>query len=278
MKSGKTSSPFVNRTREIAHPRRPGACRLASGGTAGAGVSCFFPTEKGFLLQQLRNDGVFKLIQGKIDALTRSGLFLGWVRDGARPDACRVQMMYAGETVADAIASLFNRSVLQSGHGHGHHGFRARLLRPLPPGPGVVTMHLPAQGAAAPMPVDVPELDPPAILPVEDMLCQPPGWTAADVAANLACLYPEANCARLGPERFTDAVFRFVFGRWPSEAESWMNTQSLTAGRLTPRALLLECLTSRERTESASVLPGPFDPGFPFTLNAHQPSTQAALS
>ncbi len=203
-------------------------------------------------------------------------MFVGWVHDTERPDTCRVQVTYAGENVAEAVASLFRRDVLQGGHSHGHHGFRARLLRPLPPGSCMVTLRLPANNAAAPMQVDVPELDPPTPERVEDILHQPPAWTAADVAAHPDCLYPEANCARLGPERFTDAVFRFVFGRWPSDPESRMNTQSLMAGRIRPRDLLLECLASRERAESASELPGPFDPRFPFTLADYRPATQAA--
>ncbi len=220
--------------------------------------------------------GVSKLIQGKIDSLTPGGVFLGWVRDTELPDACHVQVTYAGEKVAEGMASLFRRDMLQSGQGHGHHGFQARLLRPLPTGPAVVTLHVPAHGASAPMQVDVPELEPPTFERVEDILHQPPGWTVADVAAQPGCLCPEANCARLGPARFTDAVFRFVLGRWPSQPESAMNTQSLAAGRIAPRALLLECLASRERAESSFGLPGPFDPRFPFTLAGASPAIQAA--
>ena len=218
--------------------------------------------------------GVRKLIQGKIDALTPGGVFLGWVRDRERPDACRVQVTYAGEMVAEAVAGLFRRDVLQSGSSHGHHGFQARLLRPLPPGPGRVVLHLPEQDAAAPMQVDVPELDPPAPERVEDILHHAPGWTVADLAAHLACLCPAENCARLGPAGFTDAVFRFVFGRWPSEPELRMNTQSLAAGRITPAGLLSECLASRERAESDADLPGPFDPRFPFVLAGYRPAAR----
>ena len=227
-------------------------------------------------LQETERNGVCNLIQGKIDALTSGGVFLGWVRDDERPDACRVRVAYAGEMVAEAVANLFRRDVLQGGLSHGHHGFQARLMRPLPPGPAMVMLHLPAQGAAAPMQVDVPELEPPTPERVEDMLHQPSGWSVADVAAHPACLYPEANCARLGPARFTDAVFRFVFGRWPSEPESRMNAQSLAAGRITPRGLLLELLASRERAELTAALPGPFDPRFPFTLSDHVPALRDA--
>ena len=203
-------------------------------------------------------------------------MFLGWVRDTEHLQACHVQVTYAGEKIAEAMAGLFRADVLRGGYGHGHHGFAARLLRPLPPGPAVVMMQVPARKAAAPMQVDVPELEAPALERVEDILQQPPGWTVADVAAHPACLYPEANGARLGPAGFTDAVFRFVFGRWPSKAESQMNTESLVAGRITPRALLLECLTSRERADLRTELPGPLDPMFPFLLAEHQPATQAA--
>ncbi len=197
------------------------------------------------------------------------------MRDTERPHACHVQVTYAGEKVAEAMAGLFRADVLRGGYGHGHHGFAARLLRPLPPGLAMVLMQLPGLGAA-PMQVDVPELDAPQLERVEDILHQPPGWHVADVAGYPACLYPEANCAKLGPAGFTDAVFRFVFGRWPSKAEGRMNAESLAAGRITPRGLLLECLASRERADMQPELPGPFDPMFPFTLAAYRPATQAA--
>ncbi len=235
-----------------------------------------FLPKTGFLFLRRPINGVRNLIQGKIDALTPGGVFLGWVRDDERPDACRVQVSYAGEKVAEAVASLFRRDVLQGGRSHGHHGFRARLLRPLPPGLSMVMLDLPTHDAAAAMQVDVPELEPPTPERVEDILHRPPGWTVADVAAHPACLYPQANCARLGPARFTDAVFRFVFGRWPSEAESRMNTDALAAGRITPRGLLLECLASRERAESSAELPGPFDARFPFTLSGQLPPIREA--
>ena len=197
-------------------------------------------------------------------------MFHGWLRDSERPAANRVHITYAGEKIAEAVAGLFRADLLQAGYGHGHHGFLARLLRPLPPGPAVVMIHLPASEAEAPMQVEVPALEPPGEERVENMLCQPPGWSVADVAGHPGCLFPRANCARLGRAAFTDAVFRFVFGRWPSKAESRLNIDSLAAGRITPRALLLECLHSRERADLATALPGPFDPLFPFKLEAAQ--------
>ena len=197
----------------------------------------------------------------------------GWVRDTGVPDACHVQVMFAGEVVAEAIACLFRQDVLHGGYGHGHHGFAARLRRPLPAGPGALVMHLPVQDTAAQMALDIPVLDPPLPERVEDMLVRPPGWTAADVAAHPGCLHLEANLASMGPARFADAVFRFAFGRWPSAAERRMNADSLVAGRITPSDLLLECLGSRERREMAADLPGPFDAAFPFVLGA-QDETQ----
>ncbi len=186
---------------------------------------------------------------------------------GPGPQACHVQVQRAGETVAEAMADAFRPDLLRSGQGHGHHGFDARLHRPLPPGPGTVVLHLPQLGLNAPMQLLVPELDPPRPQLVEDMLRQPPGWTTADVAAHPACLQLDANAGRLGPERFTDAVFRFAFARWPTAAEARFHVASLRAGRITPQHLVLECLASRERAELPPGLPGPFDAEFPFMLS-----------
>ncbi len=199
-------------------------------------------------------------------------MVLGWVRDTALAEACHVQVNVAGETVAEAVADLFRQDVLHGGHGHGHHGFAARLRRRLPPGPCMAVMNLPRRGVGAPMPLVVPVLDAPAPERVEDMLRQLAGWTTADVASHVSCLRLEANYARRGGARFVDAVFRFAFGRWPTKAETRMNMDSLSAGRITPSGLMLECLASRERADLPPDLPSPFDPQFPFDLSGIQPS------
>ncbi len=222
-----------------------------------------------------QTSGCKPLIQGEIDRLTPGGIIQGWVRHTQFAAACHVQVTYAGALVAEATARLFRRDVLAAGTSHGHHGFDARLLRPLPQGNLIVLLCLPEHDATAPMQVDVPPLDPPVRQRVEDMLRHPPGWTAADVGAHPECLGLDSNFAQLGPARYTDAVFRFVFSRWPSKAESRMNAASLAAGRITPTQLLLECLASRERADMRQELPGPFDPAFPFHLTAPSPTSQA---
>ncbi len=189
----------------------------------------------------------------------------GWVRDASRPGACRVQVTLGGHVLAEAIADRFRPDLLRAGRGHGHYGFAARLRRPLPRGVATLTMHLPDRGVEAPMAVEVPELDPPARATVEALLEVPPGWTTDDLLAHPACLDMAGNAARLGPARFVDAVFRFVLARWPSAAEARMNIDSLAVGRISPEALLLDVLRSRERADMDTRLPSPFAADFPFS-------------
>ena len=68
-----------------------------------------------------------------------------------------------------------------------------------------------------------------------------------------------------------DAVFRFAYARWPSPAELRMNVDSLRAGRVSPRALLMECLGSRERADMDPSLAAPFDPDYPFLTTPSRP-------
>ena len=153
--------------------------------------------------------------------------------------------------------------LLRAGHGHGHYGFHARLRHPLPRGPCDVLLHLPHAGVSAPMRVEMPALEP-RRASVEALLGRQPGWTTSDLVAHPDCVDAEATYARLGPERFVDAVFRFVLARWPSHAELRMNADSLRANRVSPRALLLECLCSRERADMDPFLPAPFESDYPF--------------
>ncbi len=191
-------------------------------------------------------------------------MIAGWARDDDLPGPCRLQVRYRQMVVAETIADTFRADLLRAGHGHGHYGFGARLRHPLPPGPCEVLLHLPHAGVSAPMRVDMPALEPPRQVSVEALLGRQPGWTTSDLTAHPGCVDADATYARLGAERFVDAVFRFVFARWPSHAELRMNVDSLRAGRVSPRALLLECLCSRERADMDPSLPAPFEPDYPF--------------
>ncbi len=175
-----------------------------------------------------------------------------------------MQVRYRQMVVAETIADTFRADLLRAGYGHGHYGFHARLRHPLPPGTCDVLLYLPHASVSAPMRVDMPALEPPRPVSVEALLGGEPGWTTADLIAHPGCVDAESTHARLGPERFVDAVFRFVFARWPSHAELRMNADSLRAGRVSPRTLLLECLCSRERADMDPSLPAPFESDYPF--------------
>jgi hypothetical protein len=206
------------------------------------------------------------LIEGHIESLSPDGLVRGWVRHAARVRPAHVQVMLGGHVLAEAIAGIFRADLLRAGHGHGHYGYAARLRRPLPRGATQVILHLPEHGVSAPMPLQVPDLLAPAVLPVEALLVDPPGWTLADLLARPGCLDLDVNYARLGPAVFVDAVFRFALARWPSRAEARMNTDSLRAGRIGPEAMLVDLLRSGERADMQPGLPSPFDPDFPFLV------------
>ena len=204
------------------------------------------------------------LIEGRIEAVSSDGVVWGWVKQAGARTPAHVQITLAGQLIAEAIADAFRAELLRAGHGHGHHGFTARLRRPLPPGVTAVLMHLPEPNLSAPMQVNVPPLTAPRIWSVEELLVHSPSWRTADLLAHPDCLDMRANHARLGTEAFIDAVFQFVLRRWPSPAEISMNSGSLDSGRITPQAMLLDYLAGRERADMPPALASPFDPDFPF--------------
>jgi hypothetical protein len=206
------------------------------------------------------------MIEGHIESLSPDGRVHGWVRDTGSLAPCHVQVLHCGEVVAEAMAAHFRPDLLRAGHGHGHHGFAARLRRPLPPGPCGVALHLPRYGRTAPMGLHVPTLDSPAAATVESLLAVQPSWTVADLLAFPACLDAAGNLSRMGTPRFVDAMYRFVLGRWPSRAEARLHTDNLDRVRLTPQDFLIDLLRSGERADIGPDLLSPFDPIFPFTF------------
>ncbi len=188
------------------------------------------------------------------------------MRDDSRRAPCHVHVLLGGEKIAQAVANRFRGDLLRAGFGHGHYGFHARLCAQPPPGPTALLLHLPHLGASAPMQITVPPLHPAGPRRVEELLVDAPGWTVADVLARPDCLDMDAAHTCLGAERFIDAVFRFVFKRWPTRAETRVNTDGLRAGRITPAALLIECLGSRERGDMDPGIASPFDRTFPFSF------------
>jgi hypothetical protein len=186
------------------------------------------------------------------------------VRDSEQSAPCHIQVLYGGAVVAEAIADGFRPDLLRAGHGHGHYGFRAQLRSTVPAGRVSLVLHLPRTRTSAAMGVAVPPLLPAARPTIEDLLKLPPAWTTADLLAAPNCLDMPGNYAAMGPDRFVDAVFRFVLGRWPSDAEARHHAASLETGRVTPTGLLEELLRGRERADLDPALSSPFDPAFPF--------------
>jgi hypothetical protein len=206
------------------------------------------------------------MIEGHIESLSPTGIVQGWLRDTGSVAPCHIQVLHAGALIAEAMASVFRPELLRAGHGHGHYGFAACLRRPLPPGPCGVALHLPRHGSTAPMALHVPPLDPPQRVTVEKLLATDPSWTVADVLAVPSCLDAEANFRRMGAPRFVDALYRFVYDRWPSKAEAKLHADNLLRSRLTPQDLLVDMLDSGERADLGPALISPFDPLYPFTF------------
>jgi hypothetical protein len=206
------------------------------------------------------------MIEGHIESLSPDGIVHGWLRDTGYVAPSHIQVLHGDRLVAEAMASVFRPDLLRAGHGHGHYGFAARLRYPLPPGPCGVALHLPRHGSSAPMALHVPPLAPPQPVTVERLLAPEPGWTVADLLAAPACLDADANFRRMGAPRFVDALYRFVFDRWPSKAEARLHTDNLLRCRLTPQDLLVDLLASGERADLGPDLISPFDPLYPFTF------------
>lgn len=216
--------------------------------------------------------GTCTLIEGHIETVSAEGVVQGWLRDTSLARPCHIQVRHGADTVAEALAQDFRPDLLLAGHGHGHHGFAARLGHALPQGRASLVLHLPHTGLSAPMAVAVPPLTPGALRSVEDLLLVQPGWTAPDLLACASCLDWEAIHAGMGTPRFVDGLFRFVLERWPSAPEARLHGIALAHGRVSPQGLLIELLSGRERADMPPGLISPYDPDFPFPPAAGTPA------
>jgi hypothetical protein len=204
------------------------------------------------------------VIEGVLEALLDTGIFTGWLRNTDDPAPVIVEVRFQGRAVAQAVASTFRPDLLRGGHGHGHYGFRARLLVALPPGPAPLELFLPRNGQAVRTGLTLPAIALPGPVPVEALLRPEPAWRVDDLLPALSCLHPGAQLASLGMARFIDAAYRFALQRWPSPSESQAYTLALTGAAATADDVLRELLTSRERQDLGPDLISPWDPGFPF--------------
>jgi hypothetical protein len=209
------------------------------------------------------------MIEGFLESLTEAGIFTGWLRDtsDAAPAIVEVRALSPGgaaRPVAHAVASAFRPDLLRGGHGHGHYGFRARLMTALPPGPRAFELYLPRQAQGVRTRLAIPQITLQDAVRVESLLRPDPTWTVADLLAALACLDLAALLARLGSTRFIDAAYRFVLNRWPERGEATAYALALADGGAAAEDVVRELLTSRERTDLGPELMSPWDHGYPF--------------
>jgi hypothetical protein len=206
------------------------------------------------------------MIEGGLEELQPSGMFVGWLRDTAAREPVVLHVRSRGQMVAVAAAGAFRSDLLEAGHGHGHYGFAARSRAALPPGPAAFELFLPAHDEIMPVRLTVPRLAPPQAAAVGDLVRGERTWTVADVMRAPACLGLAAQRASMGTARFVDVTYRFAVRRWPTPAEAQVYCLALDEERLSPEGLLLELLGGRERADLGEALASPWEPAFPYAL------------
>ncbi len=214
------------------------------------------------------------MIEGYLEALKPTWVFVGWLRDGEGDTPAVVQVRHEGQVMAEAAARSFRPDLLAAGHGHGHYGFAARLRVALPPGPAGFELYVPRRDQGMRLRLTVPALAPAPPAPVGDLARGEMSWRVGELAGKPGCLDMAGQCRAMGIGRFVDATFQFVLQRWPSKAEAQVYRLALDEERLAPEGLLVELLGGRERADLGDSLASPWDPAFPFvpgqrTVPAH---------
>lgn len=209
------------------------------------------------------------MIEGTLDGIGPDGIARGWMMDTEATAPPVVHLRLGGTLVAETVAMSFRADLLAAGKLHGHWGFAARLRQAVPPGPAAADLVVPARAQGLRLRTMVPPLAAQAPASVEALLARPAAWTAADLLSHPAALGLPACLAAMGPARFVEVTYRFALARWPSEAERQVDAAALQSGQLTPEALLVELLGSREHVELAArdgpALPSPWDAAFPYS-------------
>jgi hypothetical protein len=204
------------------------------------------------------------MIEGGLEELQPSGVFVGWLRDTAAREPVVLHIRARGQTVAAAAARAFRPDLLAAGHGHGHYGFAARSRAALPPGPADFELFLPSSDAVFPMRLTVPRLEPPSAASVGDLVRGETTWRVADLMQAPACLGLAAQHAAMGTARFVDVTYQFALRRWPAPAEAQVFARALDEERLSPDGFLQELLGGRERADLGDALATPWEPSFPY--------------
>jgi len=213
-------------------------------------------------------------VEGFIDICTQDGYLEGWARfrgPGHRP--CIVSILRDGAVVARASADQYRRDLLAAGVGHGHYGFRSRLLRPLPPGAHEFSMVEESTGEPVLNPaekasrfvVELPEIVPAdAVISVEQLLKRRSEWSDADVAGHVGSLGLEQARRRMGDARFVDVLYMFLLGRRADSEGSQAYCRKLEQGDIDAEEMFRVLLASEERRSKSTRLPSPYDAEFPF--------------
>ena len=206
------------------------------------------------------------MIEGMLESFTADGCFSGWLRDteDALPVIVEVRAASGGAAVACGVAKVFRPDLLQGGHGHGHYGFRARLLSRLPAGRARFELFLPRHGQGVRAMLMVPDVALAAPVRVEELLRPEPRWTVADLLPALACLDLPGQLRALGPVRFIEAAYWFALRRWPGKGEAEAYGRALADGDASAEDVVRELLTSLERRDLGDELASPWDQDFPF--------------
>jgi hypothetical protein len=196
-----------------------------------------------------------------IDAVTPDGRIIGWACRPGHVERLRVGLFHEGSLIAEAVAQDYRAGLLDAGYGLGHCEFTARL-RTIPP-PGEQTIELRLMGEAEASLAFTLAVPPPR--PVAEPPRPKSQWTDAEVLAGLGHFRLPDQLAALGPERFTDGVFRFVLGRWPEDEMLEEARRAVDRGGFDVEGFVVAVLESGERRcHEAPPLTSPFDYRFPF--------------
>lgn len=212
------------------------------------------------------------MIQGYIDRIDEAGFVSGWVRDHAIQRPALIEIFEGDELIAQAVADQFRRDLFRDGVGHGHYGFRARILhnRPITSRLGLWSVAHeqwlnPEDGTIH----ESSQSQKDAILSVQDLIMPPVGWEEGDLLEYTASLRLPRSLASMSPLRFLDIVHRYLLGRWSDDSARQRYLDPLRTTEIHPDDLFRTILISPERRTNGLPLTGPFSYQFPFDLTIY---------
>jgi len=214
------------------------------------------------------NNPSFAPLHGNIDGATPEGFIFGWAWRAGTLARCHVHVRSDGRLVAEALADLFRRDLLEAGIGLGFCGFVARAKKPLAPGRHLLQLLEAKTGTPIGREVRI-DIAASAGEKAADTRRSLPHsqttWSDEDVLAHLSQFNLASHHRRMGTFRFVDVTFRYVLGRWADDVGLNAYARELDSGALSPEQFFAALLRSKERKANPKPLPSPFDYRFPFT-------------